>query len=110
MCCMVRPTASWIQSHRSAGRPPQALRGPVAPAPARHLPRFLLTIEDAAEHASLQQALGVDPELQTLYAADFDIDLAHVESLFEVDPQAPDQPPKRAEYKVYRLAGRAQTQ
>ena len=70
---------------------------------------FLLTIEDAAEHASLQQALGVDPELQALYAADFDIDLAHVESLFETDPQAPDQPPKRAEYKVYRLAGRVQT-
>ena len=70
-------------------------------------PVFLLTIEDAAEHASLQQALGVDPELQTLYAADFDIDLAHVESLFETDPQAPEQPPKRAEYKVYRLAGRA---
>jgi len=71
-------------------------------------PVFLLTIEDAAEHASLQQALGVDPELQALYAADFDIDLAHVESLFEADPQAPEQPPKRAEYKVYRLAGRAQ--
>ena len=93
--------------NRSAGRLPQALLGPVAPAPPATCPVFLLTIEDAAEHASLQQALGVDPELQTLYAADFDIDLAHVESLFETDPQAPEQPPKRAEYKVYRLAGRA---
>jgi thiopurine S-methyltransferase len=73
-------------------------------------PVFLLTIEDAEEHASLQQALGVDPELQALYAADFDIDLAHVESLFELDPHAPEQPAKRAEYKVYRLAGRVQAQ
>lgn len=52
-------------------------------------PIFLLTIEDAAEHTSLQQALGVDPELQTLYAADFDIDLTPVESLFEADPGGP---------------------
>ncbi|SDH13719.1 thiopurine S-methyltransferase [Pseudomonas benzenivorans] len=71
-------------------------------------PVFLLTIEDAEEHASLQQALGVDPELQALYAADFDIDLAHVESLFETDPHAPEQPARRAEYKVYRLSGRTQ--
>jgi thiopurine S-methyltransferase len=73
-------------------------------------PVFLLTIEDAEEHTSLQQALGVDPELQALYATDFDIDLAHVESLFELDPHAPEQPAKRAEYKVYRLAGRVQAQ
>jgi len=51
--------------NRSAGGLPQALRGPVAPAPPATCPVFLLTIEDAAEHASLQQALGVDPELQT---------------------------------------------
>ncbi|SEQ14973.1 thiopurine S-methyltransferase [Azotobacter beijerinckii] len=68
---------------------------------------FLLTIEDAEEGDSLVQALGVDEELATLYSEGFEISLEHVESVFESDPQAPKQPPRRAEYKVYRLSGRA---
>lgn len=68
---------------------------------------LLLTIEDAAEDDPLEQAIGVDKELTALYSEGFEISLKHVESVFETDPQAPKQPPRRAEYKVYRLSGRA---
>jgi thiopurine S-methyltransferase len=67
---------------------------------------FLLTIEDAEEKETLKQAFGVGEEIRTLYSAGFEIDLAHVESVFEVDPDWPDQLPVRAEYKVYRLASK----
>jgi thiopurine S-methyltransferase len=67
---------------------------------------FLLTVEDAAENATLQQANGVDEEIKTLYSAGFEIDLAYVESVFETDPEAPELPAKRAEYKVYRLSAK----
>lgn len=65
---------------------------------------FLLTIEDAAENATLNQAIAVDEEIKTLYSADFAIDLAYVESVFEPDLESPNQSSKRAEYKVYRLS------
>ncbi|MDO8990521.1 MAG: thiopurine S-methyltransferase [Sideroxyarcus sp.] len=64
---------------------------------------FLLTVEDAAEHATMQQANGVDEEIKGLYSAGFEIDLAYVESVYECDPEAPELPAVRAEYKVYRL-------
>jgi thiopurine S-methyltransferase len=67
---------------------------------------FLLTIEDAADAASLKQASGVDEEIKTLYSAGFEIDLAYVESVFEPDLQVPDKSAKCAEYKVYRLSGK----
>jgi thiopurine S-methyltransferase len=65
---------------------------------------FLLTVEDAAENATMLQANGVDEEIKTLYSAGFEIDLAYVESVFEADPKSPKLPPRRAEYKVYRLS------
>lgn len=68
---------------------------------------FLLTIEDAAEDATMKQAIGVDEEIGALYSAGFDIDLAYVESVFEHDADLPDQPSRRAEYKVYRLSCKA---
>jgi thiopurine S-methyltransferase len=67
---------------------------------------FLLTVEDAAEDATMLQANGVDEEIKILYSAGFDIDLAFVESVFETDPESPELLPHRAEYKVYRLAAR----
>lgn len=67
---------------------------------------FLLTIEDAADGATLKQAVGVDEEIVALYSAGFEIDLAYVESVFETDPGSPEQAQRRAEYKVYRLSGR----
>lgn len=67
---------------------------------------FLLTIEDAADGATLKQAVGVDEEIAALYSAGFEIDLAYVESVFEVDPESPERSLRRVEYKVYRLSGR----
>lgn len=67
---------------------------------------FLLTVEDAAENATMTQAHGVDEEIMDLYTAGFEIDLAYVESVFEPDPESPELPPRRAEYKVYRLSSR----
>ena len=64
---------------------------------------FLLTIEDAAENATMSQANGVDEEISKLYSSGFDIDLAYVESVYEPDSESPVQALKRAEYKVYRL-------
>jgi len=67
---------------------------------------FLLTIEDAAENASLSQAIGVDEEIKTLYSDSFEIDLAYFESVFESDLDSPNQLAKRAEYKVYKLSSK----
>lgn len=67
---------------------------------------FLLTIEDAAEDATMSQAIGVDEEIAALYSVGFEIDLAYVESRFEPDIESPSQTPTRAEYKVYRLSAR----
>jgi thiopurine S-methyltransferase len=71
---------------------------------------FLLTTEDAEEHETLKQALGVGEEIRALYSASFEIDLAHVDSVFEADPDFPDQPPARVEYKVYRLTAKSVSQ
>lgn len=67
---------------------------------------FLLTIEDAEEGDTLEQAYRVDEEVIALYSEGFDINLAHVESMFEPAPESPSRPPKRTEYKVYRLSNR----
>lgn len=68
---------------------------------------FLLTTEDAEEKQSPSQAFGVAEEIKTLYSETYEIDLAHVESAFEINPELPDKPPERIEYKVYRLSGKA---
>lgn len=91
-----------------------ALSGTIRPSYIEHLRRivpqsasvFLLTIEDAAEDDSLQQALGIDKELESLCAQHYQIELAYVESLLETNTEAPEQAPCRVEYKVYRLSGR----
>lgn len=67
----------------------------------------MLTTEDAEEKETLKQALGVGEEIKTLYSAGFEIDLAHVDSVLEVDPDLPDQPPAHVEYKVYRLTSKS---
>ena len=60
---------------------------------------FLLTIEDAFGGDPQQQRFGVDTELTQLCCDHYQIELIHVETLFE----APDQP---AEYKAYCLVPR----
>lgn len=64
---------------------------------------FLLTTEDADENESLSHALGVDEEIISLYSKTFEIDLVHIDSVFEPDPKNPTSPPIRAEYKLYQL-------
>jgi len=64
---------------------------------------FLLTTEDAEEKDTPSQAFGIAEEIKTLYAEDFEINLAHVESIFEVDPESPGNP----QLKVYRLSAKS---
>jgi hypothetical protein len=52
---------------------------------------------------SWSQAFGVAEEIKILYSENFAIELVHVESEFEADPESPDQLPERTEYKVYLL-------
>jgi thiopurine S-methyltransferase len=68
---------------------------------------FLLTIEDASENESLHEALGIATEITELYAKHFDIELIHVESIFETNPESPQQQPLRVEHKVYHLSSRS---
>jgi len=67
---------------------------------------FLLTVEDAEEGETEAQSQGTADEVTSLYTADFEIELAHVESMFEPNPDTADGPPERAEHKVYRLSPR----
>ncbi|MDD2658379.1 MAG: hypothetical protein PHY54_01705 [Methylococcales bacterium] len=53
---------------------------------------FLLATEDAEEMETPSQAFGVAEEIKTLYSNGYEINLAHVESVFEVDPESPDRP------------------
>jgi thiopurine S-methyltransferase len=71
---------------------------------------FLLTTEDAKETDTDSQAFGVSEEVSALYADDFEVHLSHVESVFEVDPDAPNQSPQRTEYKVYKLVAKAESE
>ena len=70
---------------------------------------FLLTTEDAEVGESLKQALGVAEEIKMLYTQGFEIDLTHVESVYEPHPESPRLAPRRVEYKVYRLSSRAES-
>ncbi|AEG02214.1 thiopurine S-methyltransferase [Methylomonas methanica] len=68
---------------------------------------FLLTTEDAAENETLGESLEIGEEITALYSQNFRIDLTHIESIFELDPDSPDRPATRAECKLYRLSNRA---
>jgi len=68
---------------------------------------FLLTIEDAEENENLRQVPHVDEEVKSLYSEDFEINLAHVDSVIEFDPNSPKQTPIPTEYKVYLLSSKS---
>ncbi|MDO9106863.1 MAG: thiopurine S-methyltransferase [Methylovulum sp.] len=63
---------------------------------------LLLTTEDAEAGDTLEQTLGIAEEITALYAEAYEIELAHVESVFGADPESPE----RTEYKVYRLSAK----
>jgi thiopurine S-methyltransferase len=65
---------------------------------------FLLTIEDAEAGDTAEQALGVD-QIAALYGDTHGIELAHIESVIEADPDH-DGCSKPADYKVYRITGK----
>ena len=66
---------------------------------------FLLTIEDAEAGDTLEQALAIDREIAALYAATHNIELAHIETAVDLDPQPDSEGSlQRANYKVYRLS------
>ena len=67
---------------------------------------FLLTAEDVEAADVLQPITAVAAEINSLYAADFEIELAHSESILETDPAAPNEAPELTDYKLYRLTGR----
>jgi thiopurine S-methyltransferase len=67
---------------------------------------FLLTIEDAEENETTRQVLHVDEEVKSLYSEGFEINLAHVDSVLELDPESPNQTLIATDYKVYILSGR----
>lgn len=66
---------------------------------------FLLTIEDAVESATREEAIGVDCEVADLYGATHAIRIAHVESVME-EYAGNESGSRRAEYKVYRMSGK----
>lgn len=66
-------------------------------------PIFLLTAEDPEEGELEGGKRAVAEELLTLYSARFSVDLVHVASSYETDPESPGLPPLRVEHKFYRL-------
>lgn len=68
---------------------------------------FLLTIEDVDENEIPKQAPHVDEEIKSLYSKGFEINLAHIDNVFEFDPESPNQTPIPTEYKVYLLSSRS---
>lgn len=66
---------------------------------------LLLTIEDAGEIATLEEAIGVDCEVADLYGATHAIKIAHVESVME-EYTGNESGSRWAEYKVYRMSGK----
>jgi thiopurine S-methyltransferase len=69
---------------------------------------MLLTTEEPEEGESQGQAFAVADEIVSLYAARFDIDLRHVDSVFEPDPDPAISQPVRVEHKVYLLKPKCQ--
>jgi len=67
---------------------------------------FLLTVEDADEGETQEVTLGASAEITALYSEAFEIELAHVESILEPDPDEAAGSTRCSEHKVYRLIPR----
>jgi thiopurine S-methyltransferase len=67
---------------------------------------FLLTVEDADEGETQEVTLGTSVEITALYSEAFEIELAHVESMLEPDPDEVGGIERCSEHKVYRLIPR----
>ena len=67
---------------------------------------LLLTTEEPEEGETEGQPFAVADEIASLYTSAFDIQLSHVESVFEDDPDPAIKQPVRVEQKVYLLTPR----
>lgn len=68
---------------------------------------FLLTTEEPEAGETQDQPFAIADEITHLYTLAFDIDLRHVESVFEADPDPAIKRPVRVEHKVYVLTPKA---
>lgn len=64
---------------------------------------FLLTTEEPDSNETADQPYAIADEITDLYALAFDIELRHVESAYETDPDPAIALPVRVEHKVYVL-------
>jgi thiopurine S-methyltransferase len=64
---------------------------------------MLLTTEEPEEGETQYQDFAAADEISSLYLDRFDMELAHVESVFEADPDPAIKTPVRVEQKVYLL-------
>lgn len=78
--------------------------GKILPANCKML---LLTTEEPEAGETQGQPFAVADEIASLYTSAFDIQLGHVESFFEADPDPAIQVPVRVEHKVYLLTPKA---
>ncbi|KXB32411.1 thiopurine S-methyltransferase [Dechloromonas denitrificans] len=69
---------------------------------------LLLTTEEPEDWETAGQPFAVADEIAGLYAANFDIQLSHVESVFEADPDPAIAESVRVEQKVYLLTPKSQ--
>lgn len=69
---------------------------------------FLLTTEEPDDGETPDQAFAIADEITSLYTLAFDIQLRHVENIFEPDPERAGCPPIRIEHKVYLLTPKAE--
>lgn len=69
---------------------------------------LLLTTEEPEDWETAGQPFAVADEIAGLYAATFDIQLSHVESVFEADPDPAIAESVRVEQKVYLLTPKSQ--
>jgi len=67
---------------------------------------LLLTTEEPEDGETEGQPFAVADEIASLYTSAFDIQLSHVESVFEDDPDPAIKQPVRVEQKVYLLTPR----
>jgi len=79
--------------------------GMIAP-DARQL--LVLTLEDADQDDSPEQIQGIAQEILALYAGQFEIELAHIQSLPHSDPDSTGDPSITLYRKVYRLTAHDQ--
>lgn len=69
---------------------------------------FLLTTEEPDAGETAEQAFAIADEITRLYTLAFDIQLRHVESIFESAPEQSGGRPVRIEHKVYLLTPKAE--